>query len=129
MQKKDTELQVFPDDPRARTVADNAFMLGDFLNMSGYRPPEFHAEVSVHAHCHQNSLFGVDGEKALLGAIGVNATFLNSGCCGMGGSFGFDTRHEDISANVGELVLLPAARRARFVEVDYSNWPNQDVIP
>lgn len=109
---KDELLKTFPDDPRARTLADRAFMLGDFLDKNGYRPPAFDAEVIVHAHCHQKSLFGVNGEKAMLSAMGVKATFLDSGCCGMAGSFGFDPRHEEISVNVGELVLLPAVRQA-----------------
>jgi FAD/FMN-containing dehydrogenase/Fe-S oxidoreductase len=109
---KDELLKMFPDDPRAKVLSDNAFLLGDFLNVSGYRPPELDAEVIVHAHCHQKSLFGVTGEKAILAAMGVRATWLDSGCCGMAGSFGFDPRHEEISANVGELVLLPAVRRA-----------------
>jgi Fe-S oxidoreductase len=109
---KDELLKMFPDDPRAKVLSDNAFLLGDFLSISGYRPPKFDAEVIVHAHCHQKSMFGVTGEKALLGAMGVNATWLDSGCCGMAGSFGFDPRHEELSANVGELVLLPAVRKA-----------------
>jgi FAD/FMN-containing dehydrogenase/Fe-S oxidoreductase len=109
---KDELLKMFPDDPRAKVLSDNAFLLGDFLNVSGYRPPRFDAEVIVHAHCHQKSLFGVTGEKAILAAMGVKATWLDSGCCGMAGSFGFDPRHEEISANVGELVLLPAVRKA-----------------
>jgi Fe-S oxidoreductase len=109
---KDELLKMFPDDPRAKVLSDNAFLLGDFLNVSGYRPPRFDAEVVVHAHCHQKSLFGVTGEKAILAAMGVKATWLDSGCCGMAGSFGFDPRHAEISANVGELVLLPAVRQA-----------------
>ena len=109
---KDELLKMFPDDPRAKVLSDNAFLLGDFLNVSGYRPPRLDAEVLVHAHCHQKSLFGVTGEKAILAAMGVTATWLDSGCCGMAGSFGFDPRHEEISANVGELVLLPAVRKA-----------------
>jgi Fe-S oxidoreductase len=109
---KDELLKMFPDDPRAKVLSDNAFLLGDFLNVSGYRPPRFDAEVIVHAHCHQKSLFGVTGEKAILAAMGVKATWLDSGCCGMAGSFGFDPKHEEISANVGELVLLPAVRQA-----------------
>jgi FAD/FMN-containing dehydrogenase/Fe-S oxidoreductase len=109
---KDELLKMFPDDPRAKVLSDNAFLLGDFLNVSGYRPPRLDAEVLVHAHCHQKSLFGITGEKAILAAMGVKATWLDSGCCGMAGSFGFDPRHEEISANVGELVLLPAVRKA-----------------
>ena len=35
-----------------------------------------------------------------------------SGCCGMAGSFGYESEHYDVSMNVGELVLFPAVRAA-----------------
>jgi Fe-S oxidoreductase len=37
---------------------------------------------------------------------------LDSGCCGMAGSFGFEERHYDVSMKCGERVLLPAVREA-----------------
>jgi Fe-S oxidoreductase len=37
---------------------------------------------------------------------------LDSGCCGMAGSFGFDRRKYDVSMKIGERVLLPAVRNA-----------------
>jgi Fe-S oxidoreductase len=43
--------------------------------------------------------------------MGARATFLDSGCCGMAGSFGFNPAHIDISKAVGEEVLLPAVRK------------------
>jgi len=109
---KDELLKMFPDDPRAKLLSEKAFLLGDFLNLNGYQPPQFRADVIVHAHCHQKSLFGVAGEKAILNTMGVNATWLDSGCCGMAGSFGFDPKHQEISISAGELVLLPAMRKA-----------------
>jgi len=109
---KDELLKMFPDDPQAKILSEKAFLLGDFLDHNRYQPPQLRADVLVHAHCHQKSLFGVAGEKAILNAMGVNATWLDSGCCGMAGSFGFDPKHQDISRNAGELVLLPAVRSA-----------------
>src|SRR5260370_30884759 len=44
--------------------------------------------------------------------MGVNATLLDSGWCGMAGSFGFDPKNVEVSTKVGELVLLPAVRSA-----------------
>jgi Fe-S oxidoreductase len=35
---------------------------------------------------------------------------LDTGCCGMAGSFGFKAEHYDLSMRVGELALLPALR-------------------
>lgn len=109
---RDELLKTFPDDPRAHALSAKAQMLGDFLVAHDYRPPRLNAQVLVHTHCHQKSLFGAQGDKALLDAMGAQATLLDSGCCGMAGSFGFDEKHAEISAQVGELALLPAVRRA-----------------
>lgn len=109
---KDELLKLFPDDARARQLASHTHMLGDFLHEQGYRPPPLDIKVLVHAHCHQKSLFGTQGDTALLQAMGAQATHLDSGCCGMAGSFGFNPEHLGISKAVGELVLLPAVRQA-----------------
>jgi len=44
--------------------------------------------------------------------MGADLESLDSGCCGMAGSFGFEADHFEVSQQVGELVLLPAVRRA-----------------
>jgi len=54
----------------------------------------------------------MDDEQALLKEMTDAADVLDSGCCGMAGSFGFESAHAGISNQVGELVLLPAVRRA-----------------
>ena len=108
---KDELLKMFPDDPRAKRLASSVYLLGDFLHDQGYQPPRLELDVLVHAHCHQKSLFGTKGDVALLSAMGARAVHLDSGCCGMAGSFGFNPRHIEISKVVGELVLLPAVRK------------------
>lgn len=109
---KDELLRQFPDDPRARQLASRTWLLADFLNVQGYQPPRYDATVVLHAHCHQKALFGTEGEKALLDRMGVRWTQLDSGCCGMAGSFGFHPGHSAMSASIGEEVLFPAVRRA-----------------
>ncbi len=108
---KDELLKLFPDDPRAKRLASSVWLLGDFLHDHGYQPPRMEIDVLVHAHCHQKSLFGTKGDVALLKAMGARAVHLDSGCCGMAGSFGFNPEHIEISKAVGELVLLPAVRQ------------------
>ena len=44
--------------------------------------------------------------------MGLDYEMLDSGCCGMAGSFGFEAEHYDVSVAVGERVLLPAVREA-----------------
>lgn len=108
---KDELLKLFPDDVRAKKLSRSVALLGDFLHANGYRPPKLDATVLVHAHCHQKSLFGTKGDNALLEMLGTSSTVLDSGCCGMAGSFGFNPDHIEISKAVGELVLLPAVRK------------------
>ena len=67
--------------------------------------------IVLHGHCHQKSLGLVAPAKALLGRIpGAAVSELDSGCCGMAGSFGYAKEHFEISRQIGERVLLPAAR-------------------
>jgi hypothetical protein len=54
----------------------------------------------------------LDSEEKILEAIGLDYRVLDSGCCGMAGSFGFERDHYDVSMKVGERVLLPAVRSA-----------------
>ena len=66
----------------------------------------------LHGHCHHKAVAKLDDEEALLRATGAAVETLDSGCCGMAGSFGFEADHYDLSMHVGELALLPAVRRA-----------------
>jgi Fe-S oxidoreductase len=54
----------------------------------------------------------MDHTASVLGALGVNATLLDAGCCGMAGAFGFEADHYEVSVRIGERVLLPAVRAA-----------------
>jgi hypothetical protein len=44
--------------------------------------------------------------------MGIDAQVLDAGCCGLAGSFGYESQHYDISMRIGERVLLPAVRAA-----------------
>ncbi len=56
----------------------------------------------------------MDAEEAVLGKLGLDYRLLDSGCCGMAGSFGFEPgEHYDVSIACGERVLLPAVRERR----------------
>jgi len=55
---------------------------------------------------------GMSDEEKLLSNLGLNFEMLDSGCCGLAGSFGFENDHYDISMKVGERRLLPAVRAA-----------------
>ena len=65
----------------------------------------------VHGHCHEKA-FGADGPTLdVLRAIPeLEVEPIPAGCCGMAGSFGYETEHADVSRRVAELELLPAVR-------------------
>jgi FAD/FMN-containing dehydrogenase/Fe-S oxidoreductase len=65
----------------------------------------------LHGHCHQKALFGVAGSVQALKLIPeLQVTALDSGCCGMAGSFGFEREHFEVSERIANLELLPALR-------------------
>ncbi|PIB37219.1 FAD-binding protein [Reichenbachiella sp. 5M10] len=70
-------------------------------------------KLKVHGHCHQKALSSVMTLKETL-SIPENyeVEMIQSGCCGMAGSFGYETDHFDTSMKIGELVLFPAVREA-----------------
>jgi Fe-S oxidoreductase len=69
------------------------------------------AEVLVHGHCHQKA-FGAAGSvtQALEMVDGYSASMIESSCCGMAGSFGYQAETYETSMAMGELNLLPAVR-------------------
>ena len=49
---------------------------------------------------------------AFLKKMASDVAFVDSGCCGMAGSFGYEREHFDISLQMAERRLLPAVRDA-----------------
>ncbi len=67
--------------------------------------------LKIHGHCHQKSLSGTGASFAMLNLPeNFEVTIMNTGCCGMAGSFGFEKEHYDISMQVGEDTLFPKIR-------------------
>jgi Fe-S oxidoreductase len=89
----------------------------DFASAHNSEPHSDEAQsepVLLHGHCHQKALWGVDSSAAFLRRIvGPRLRVLDTGCCGMAGSFGYDEKKYDLSMKIGELTLFPAVREAR----------------
>jgi Fe-S oxidoreductase len=65
--------------------------------------------VLVHGHCQQKALVGTAGTLAALRRVpGLEVKELDSGCCGMAGSFGYELGHYDVSTALANRVLLPS---------------------
>jgi Fe-S oxidoreductase len=109
------------DDPRVDALK-RALLLDEFLSQELDRGslriqqfnPHHHERrpVLVHGHCHQKALASTQPTMKLLAVAGWSARELDSGCCGMAGSFGYEREHYQISLKIGERVLLPAVRAA-----------------
>ncbi len=69
--------------------------------------------VLYHGHCHQKALVGSGAASSLFSSI-PDLAFreIDSGCCGMAGSFGYEREHYEVSRSIGEQRLFPAIRDA-----------------
>lgn len=99
----------------SRAVLIDDFIADEFQNGS-IRREMFTREalhIHLHGHCHQKALAAVASSRTML-EIPENYTVeeIQSGCCGMAGSFGYEKQHYEISMNIGELKLFPAVRQA-----------------
>ncbi len=107
---RDELVNLFPNDDDARRLSEQTLLLSEFLERQRYDPPPLRIRAVLHGHCHHESVIGMDAEVALLKRMCIDYQVLDSGCCGMAGSFGFAAEHYEISQRVGERVLLPAVR-------------------
>jgi Fe-S oxidoreductase len=110
---RDELVNLFPRDQRARKLARQVLMLSEFLvQQAQYRPPALRARALVHEHCHHKAVLGTTAEVILLQQMGLDFHVLDSGCCGMAGSFGFERHNYPVSMRIGESSLLPEVRKA-----------------
>ncbi len=123
---KDDWLQLKLRTPLAvrRAVAAKAMLSEQFLESRWEKHPRRPAFVTprgrvvLHGHCHQKALWGVESSAAVLRrVVGERLDVLDSGCCGMAGSFGYSRERYDLSMRIGELSVLPAARAAAADDV------------
>jgi len=71
------------------------------------------ARALLHGHCHQKAFDAVRPVQTVLGLVpGLKVELIESSCCGMAGSFGYEAKHYDVSMQMAELSLLPAVRAA-----------------
>jgi FAD/FMN-containing dehydrogenase/Fe-S oxidoreductase len=104
----------------AHSLAPHCLLLDEFIVReaeAGRITPDLFTKndrtIHLHGHCHQKALASLDPTIRML-TLPKNYTLkiIPSGCCGMAGSFGYESEHYDISMKVGELVLFPSVRNA-----------------
>ncbi|MFZ4758974.1 MAG: FAD-binding and (Fe-S)-binding domain-containing protein, partial [Burkholderiaceae bacterium] len=104
----------------ARLLASRAMLLEEYLvaeHVGGRLVLPLRAlpqsRALVHGHCHQKAFDAFTPTLALLRLIpGLEVSAIESSCCGMAGSFGYDADHYEVSLKMAEAALLPAVRAA-----------------
>ena len=104
---------------RAVSVSKQAQLLEEFLasevragrlnlNLKAADKP-----VLFHGHCHQKSFAAVTPAMELLKLIpNAEPKLIESSCCGMAGSFGYEAEHIEVSKQMAEASLLPSIRKS-----------------
>jgi Fe-S oxidoreductase len=118
---RDDYFFLLPGDPRVPLVAEHAYTFEEFvarladedqLDLTFTEEPR---HILLHGHCHQKALVGTGPAiRALTLPPNYTLTEVDTSCCGMAGSFGYEAEHYEISMRMAERRLLPAVREASF---------------
>ena len=101
--------------PGTEDLARSAFLLEEFLarEPGQLKFREMRREVVLHGHCHQKAFDVMPAVQKVLAMVpGLQVQLVETGCCGMAGSFGYEAEHYAVSMTMGEMALLPAVRKA-----------------
>jgi FAD/FMN-containing dehydrogenase/Fe-S oxidoreductase len=115
---KDEYIRLADDKKSAEKIAENVFTFEEFLakevekgNIDASFFTKEAKKLKIHGHCHQKALSGTHASFQVLNIpTNYSVTIINSGCCGMAGSFGYEKEHYDLSMQVGEDTLFPKIR-------------------
>ena len=114
---RDELLYMHPDGEMAE-LALNAFLFEEFVaaqidkgHFKLQLKPLPQKKALLHGHCHQKAFAAMPAVERVLKLVpGLEVEVIESSCCGMAGSFGYDAAHYDVSMSMGELALLPKVR-------------------
>ena len=103
------------DDPRAERLAKGTFLIEEFL-LGLHEQGRLNlplrsgaASILLHGHCHQKALVGSSPSLRVLRLLPqARVEEVDSGCCGMAGSFGYEKEHYEMSVAIGNRRLFPA---------------------
>jgi FAD/FMN-containing dehydrogenase/Fe-S oxidoreductase len=109
---KDELRKMLPHDDDAARLARNAYHFPEFFTAFGIETPRFDGHALLWGHCHHRATGGIEPEKQLLQDMGLAVQNVEGGCCGLAGSWGFESGKFSISMDCGEQALLPAVRQA-----------------
>ena len=115
---RDEYLRLADDQKAAAILAKHTFTFEEFIkneiakgNIDSSQFTEETKNIKIHGHCHQKALSSVEPTFAMLNLPkNYTVTIINSGCCGMAGSFGYEKEHYELSMKVGEASLFSKIR-------------------
>ncbi len=116
---RDEFISMLPN-PQAAELDLNAFLFEEFitreLDAGRFKlnlKPLQQKKALLHGHCHQKAFAAMPTVLRVLKLIPeLQTELIESSCCGMAGSFGYDAEHYDVSMQMAEAALLPKVREA-----------------
>ncbi|MFB3902557.1 MAG: FAD-binding and (Fe-S)-binding domain-containing protein [Acidobacteriota bacterium] len=111
---RDELINLFSENEDAHRLSRQTYALAEFLqkNQDRHRTLQINRDAIVHLHCHHRAIVKTHADEWLLRETGLKYETLDSGCCGMAGSFGFEKGDRyDVAMKCGERVLLPNVRK------------------
>ena len=116
---RDEYLRLANDKEGAKKIAANTLTFEEFIkseavkgHISSNQFTKKNKTIKIHGHCHQKALSTVESTFFMLNLPeNYKVSIINSGCCGMAGSFGYEKEHYDISMQVGEQSLFSKIRK------------------
>jgi FAD/FMN-containing dehydrogenase/Fe-S oxidoreductase len=115
---RDEYIRLADDVTAAKSISENTFTIEEFLQREfekgNIKSNQFSSEektLKIHGHCHQKALSSTHATFSILNIPkNYKPTIMNTGCCGMAGSFGYEKEHYKVSMQVGEDTLFPKVR-------------------
>lgn len=94
----------------AHQIAKHCYTFEEFLALHVELLPMYDSTeaVTVHEHCHAKALSKKGLSRKVLEHVGYKVEVLDSGCCGMAGSFGYEKNKVSVSMEIGNQRLFPA---------------------
>lgn len=78
--------------------------------------------IDLHTHCHEKALLQNSATRILLKRCkGVTLSEVDMGCCGLAGSFGYESEHAQFSLDLGEKKLFSKLRSRQAGHICIAN--------
>lgn len=114
---RDEYLALLPGED-SRILSENAYLFEEFLakekeagKLNLNLNPIANKQALLHGHCHQKAFAAMSPVQEVLGLIPeLDVKTIDSSCCGMAGSFGYEVEHYDVSMQMAGLSLFPAIK-------------------